>query len=59
MNKIENIKLIVSLTMAKVDILKLKTTNGGYDWSHIDTASQEQLEGTLVDINHILESLRK
>lgn len=50
MTNIEKIKLIVDLTIAKVDILKLKADP--YNWhSFVDADTKRQLEKTLDDIN--------
>ena len=54
--QIEKIKLIVDLTRAKVDILKLKADD--YNWQcHIDTETKEQLLNTLEEIDKQLKSL--
>ena len=53
----ETIGLVVELTKAKVDILRLKAD--GYSWSLIvDDDTKMQLEETLVDINAQLAELR-
>lgn len=54
---IEKIKIIVELTKAKVDILKLKADD--YTWAcHVDKDTKDQLEETLIDINEQLSGLR-
>ena len=56
MSDIEKIKLIVDLTKAKLDILKLKADN--YNWLvHIDEATRDKLLVTLIDIDKQLEEL--
>ena len=44
----------VQLILARVEILKLKSTNGGYDWSHIPDNIQEKIDATLVEIDELL-----
>ena len=54
---VEKAKLIVELTKAKVDILKLKADS--YTWScHVDGNTQSQLMATLDEINATLDELR-
>ena len=57
MNTIENIKLKVSLVVAKLDILKIKDTDGGYTWSMLTENDRKVLLKTLEDIDKIIESL--
>ena len=55
---IETIKIVVDLTKAKVDILRLKADD--YTWAcHVDADTKAQLEATLMDINSQLAELRK
>ena len=52
---IEKIKLIVDLTKAKVDILKIKSDD--YNWYGMDDETRKQLLDTLEEINKQLKSL--
>ncbi len=54
---IEQIKLIVDLTMAKVEILKLKADS--YTWSYVDVETKATLEKTLVSIDSQLSALHQ
>ena len=55
---IEKIKLLVDLTKAKVDILKLKADD--YTWAcHIDEATKTQLLNTLKDIDKLISELEQ
>lgn len=55
---IEKIKLLVDLTKAKVDILKLKADD--YTWAcHVDEATKTQLLNTLKDIDKLISELEK
>lgn len=49
----------VQLITSKVEILKLKTANGGYDWAHISDENQKMLNDTLEEIDQILAQLEK
>ena len=54
---IDKIKLIVDLTLAKVEILKLKGDN--YAWQcHTDKKAREQLLEALEDIDELLATLK-
>lgn len=54
---IEKIKLIVDLTMAKVEILRLKAD--AYQWAcFVDAETQEQLLATKDEIDRQLKELR-
>jgi len=56
MDNLVQIKTIVELTMAKIDILKMKAD--GYTWScHVDESTREKLEATLVKIDSLLEQI--
>jgi len=56
--KLKNIKLIVELTKAKIEILKLKADD--YTWQcHVDSNTKDMLEKTLKDIDVQIESMRK
>ncbi len=57
MNEVERIQAIVSLTLAKLDIQKLKWKDQGYDWHHIDQQGKALLEQTLDDIDAMLIKL--
>ena len=57
MEKAEKIKLIVSLTLAKLEIQKLRSINQGYDWAHIDEECKEQLIKTIANIDDLLKEL--
>ncbi len=59
MDRIANIKLIVDLTLTKVQILKLKTKDGVYDWSMIRETDQKLLLNTLKEIDILLDELKK
>lgn len=53
----EEVKLIVDLTLAKVEILKLKADD--YAWQcHVDEETKKQLLDTLDEINLMLIALR-
>ena len=56
MSDIENIKLLVDLTNAKVSILRMKADPHG-TWRWVDEGTAKQLEGTLIKIDEMLESL--
>lgn len=51
------IEMIIRLTLAKVEIFKLKSSNGGYDYSHVSKKDQEQIEKCLVDIDELLNKI--
>jgi len=52
----EHIKEIVLLTVAKVDILKIKADH--YTWSALlSNTDRESLESTLANINNLLKEL--
>lgn len=54
---VASIKEIVELTLAKVEILKLKADD--YTWAcHVDEATKSQLLSTLVEIDSLLEKSR-
>ena len=54
----ENIKTIVELVKAKVEILKLKADD--YTWQcYVDNKTKEQLENTLKEIDIYLSELRQ
>lgn len=54
---IDTIKLIVDLTMAKIDILKLKAD--AYNWQcHTDADTKEKLLEALESIDEILATLK-
>jgi len=53
----EEIKMIVQLNMAKLEIIKLKHISMGYDWSMLGQEGQRQMEQMLVEINNLLETL--
>jgi len=54
----ERAKMIVDLTLAKVEILKLKAD--GYSWScHVDADTRSQLLQTKEEIDAMLIDLRK
>jgi len=54
----ENIKTIVELVKAKVEILKLKADD--YTWQcYVDDKTKEQLENTLKEIDIYLSELRQ
>ena len=55
---IEKIKLLVDLTKAKVDILKLKADD--YTWAcHIKKKKKTQLLNTLKDIDKLISELER
>lgn len=55
----EELEIIVKLTLAKLEIVKLKHTNGGYDWSMVDKEGKELINKALSDIDGILNHLNK
>jgi hypothetical protein len=56
MSDIERIKLIVTLSMARIDILKLKADD--YNWQcHTPQNVKEQLENSLLEIDELLAEL--
>jgi hypothetical protein len=44
----------VNLILAKVEILKLKTVNSGYDWSCTPDDDKEKVEQVLEEIDRLL-----
>ena len=53
---LEKTKMIIDLTLAKVEILKLKSDH--YNWTcNIPEETQNSLEKTLLDIDSILKNL--
>lgn len=52
-----NLELIVKLTLARLDIIKLKHANAGYDWSMCGKEGQKLLEDTLAEIDNQLHIL--
>lgn len=55
--KIEYIKELVSLTVAKVEILKLKAND--YAWAcHVDDKTKEDLLKTLDEIDSLIASMK-
>ena len=57
-SRLEKIKLTVQLTLAKLEIVKLKHANQGYDWAMCDKKGQEQLDKTLIEIDKILKETK-
>ena len=56
--ELDKIKILVDLTLAKVDILKLKADD--YAWAcHVDDNTKKQLGKTLVDINKTLSEMQE
>lgn len=56
--KIEDIKLIVDLTLAKVEILKLKADD--YTWQcYMEDSAKEGLLSALEDIDALIGEIRK
>lgn len=54
--KEEQIKTLVSLTLAKIEILKMKADF--YTWSaHVDDDTKKRLEKALLAIDKIIEQL--
>ena len=47
----------VNLLVAKVEILKLKGDQGGYNWAHLDVKTVESLEKALIDIDKLTEEV--
>lgn len=45
----------INLIMSKIEILKLKVVNGGYDWAHVLKKDQDMLDKCLVEIDELLE----
>jgi len=58
MSDIENIKLLVELTSAKISILKMKADPHN-TWRWVDEPTAIQLENTLIKIDEMLETLAK
>lgn len=56
MNDIENIKLLVELTSAKVSILKMKADPHG-TWRWVDEETAKKLENTLTKIDEMLDAI--
>lgn len=52
----EEVQTVTKLTLAKIEILKLKLANGGYDFSLIGKENQDQLDNTLAEIETLLAS---
>jgi len=51
-----DIKTIVDLTLAKIEILKMKADD--YTWQcHIDKNTREKLNATLIKIDSLLEQI--
>lgn len=45
----------IQLVLARVEILKLKAANGGYEWAcHVPQDVKDQVEETLTEINSLL-----
>ena len=57
MEQTEKIKLIVSLVLAKVELLKIKNTNGGYDYHFLSIEDRKTVEDTLLMIDTLLNNL--
>lgn len=55
----QEIVQVIELTKCKLDILKLKSANGGYDWSHVDEPTRQQLESLVPEIDSILTHIRE
>jgi hypothetical protein len=45
---------IAKLITAKVEILKLKTANSGYDWSHVSDSDRAAADQALSEIDKLL-----
>ena len=56
MNKYEKVKLIVELTMKKLEILKLKADD--YNWSFVSAENEKLLLDTLKEIDELLTGLK-
>lgn len=55
----EKIEMIIRLTLAKLEILKLKSVDSGYDWAHVNKEDQNQINETLVEIDRLLKELKQ
>lgn len=45
----------VKLIMVKVEIIKLKAKDNGYDWWHLEDTDRNMLEDTVKNINELLK----
>lgn len=54
----EKLKLIVQLTLAKLDIIKLKHEDAGYLWSMMGEQGRSDTQSTLLEIESLLLKLK-
>lgn len=55
----EKIEMIVKLTLARLEIIKLMRANGGYDWSMVDKDGKKLIEDALIEIDELLKQLKR
>lgn len=56
--EVEKIEVVVKLTLAKLEIIKLKYSDHGYKWSLIKPEGQQLINDTLISIDEMLQKLQ-